>query len=160
MNRFLQIKTSTGIDGLGTPSVSVFFSYCDKPTKCLGCHNKELQKDGVGFNLRIETAREIINTKLKFLKRIYNEVKLVFIGGEPLAKINLRYCQDLARSFPEYTKLVYTWRGIAELKGIDISMFDEVVCGEYVEKLKTENKLLGSSNQYIVDNKLNVTWRQ
>ena len=156
--RWVSFDTSLGINAFGTPTVDVFFSYCDKKEKtgsfCKNCQNSVMQKDGVGFLLSLEEIFEIIEKKYNFMYDIYNKCEIAIMGGEPLAEINRKFTQEIAK---KYDTVVYTWRMPKDLKNIDTSMFKKIVCGEYIEELNVgDDYVLGSTNQIVVDGNLEL----
>ena len=163
MRRYIQIRTSISSDGLGVPAVSVYFSKCDKKEIvghfCKDCHNSELQENNIGYNLHISEAIEILTKKINEIKSIFGECQLAILGGEPLSKLNKIYSKNLAEWFFGYEvkTILYTWRTLEDIKNerIDISYYDRIVCGSYIEDLKSEDYILGSENQYILDKNMN-----
>ena len=156
--RWVNFDTSISTNGIGVPTVDIFFSYCDKKEKtgsfCKNCQNKELQKDGQGFLLSLEEIFETIERKFSFMYGVYGKCEVAIMGGEPLADINLPFVQEIAR---QYDTIVYTWRMPKDLKDIDTSMFKRMVCGEYIEELNVgDGYVFGSRNQIMVDGKMNV----
>ena len=160
-SRYVQLRESMSYDGLGVPALSIYFSYCDKQ-ECTGyfcnsCQNKELQKDGEGYLINYKNLLSLVQSKLEAMSKIFDDVALVFLGGEPLAKINRAMVFALSKYFKSksYSTLVYIWRAIEDLKkeSIDLTYYDRIVCGEYLENSLDENYVLGSTNQYVIDNK-------
>ena len=156
--RWITINTSISADGLGTPVVSLYFSYCDKKeitgSFCENCQNSELQKDGVGFLLSLEEIFEIINKKYNFMVGIYGKCEVALIGGDPMAEINIKFAQEIGK---KYDSIIYTWRTLEYLEDIDVSMFNRIVCGKYIDKLNVgDDYLLGSTNQYIINGKKEI----
>ena len=155
--RYVTINTSISSDGLGVPTVSIYFSYCDKKDKtgsfCESCQNPELQHDGEGYLLTLDEILEVIDSKYKFMNNIYGKCEIALIGGEPLAEINREFSKCISEIYPT---ILYTWRDLSTLIDIDTSTYNRIVCGEYIEELKTEGYILGSTNQYVVDNKKEI----
>ena len=156
--RYVSFDTSLGTNGLGVPSVDVYFSYCDKKNKtgsfCGSCQNTHLQKDGVGYLLSLDEVLEIIERKFSFMYQIYGKCKVAIMGGEPTAEINLPMGQAIAE---RYNTIIYTWREREQLKDIDTHNFNKIVCGEYIEELNIGDEYaFGSTNQYVCNNKLEI----
>lgn len=161
MERYITITQSYGQDGLGTPTVSLFLSYCDRKEKlgsfCKNCHNKDLQKDGVGYYLHIDDAIKRIEEKCNFFHLMFGKCAIAIMGGEPFSSLNIDYSYKIAEYF--YKKniqtIVYTWRIIEDIKKerINISPYNKIVCGSYIEELKVDDYKLGSTNQYVINNK-------
>jgi organic radical activating enzyme len=148
-------------DGLGTPAVNIFFSICDRKmmlgSYCDGCHNKDLQSNNVGYMLSIEEIINLVENKATDIYTTFGKCVISLIGGEPLSKLNRDFSYKIAEYFKDVyiDTIIYTWREIEDLKkeNINIENYSKVVCGSYVDKLKNENYVLGSENQYIINNK-------
>lgn len=162
--RYVIINNSISQDALGVPSISIYLPYCDKKeitgSFCPNCHNKKLQKDGVGYKLSLDKVKEIIDYKLKNNKKLFGEnIAITIIGGEPLAIKNRDFSINLAKYYNKkgIETIVYTWRTIKELKEekINTKYFNKIICGEFIEEAKEEDYPLASINQYIVDSDLN-----
>jgi len=156
--RYVNIKESFGSDGLGVPSVSIYFAYCDKKDItgkfCKGCHNKELQVDGVGYKLTLNQIISMVEKKAKYLEKTFKKCRIVFLGGEPTAKINYNFTYEVAKYFKnKFETVLYTWKNENMLEYEFINAFDLIVCGDYNEDLKVENYELATSNQYVINNK-------
>jgi len=155
--RWVTINTSISADGLGTPVVSLYFSYCDKKDKtgsfCPLCHNKELQKDGIGFLLSFEEIIELIDGKLNSMEKLLGrEIGVCFLGGEPLAEINRDMIMKLSGYYKGRFQITYSWRMPDEIDGEWIKYIDKIVCGEYIDGLNIGDEYeLGSSNQVVID---------
>ncbi len=156
MKRYLQIKSSYGTDGLGTPSVNIYLSYCDKEPKCKGCHNKELWKDGVGYELTVNQTMQLIEKKYLEMLKVWGKCNIVIMGGEPLALINKPFVEELCRTIKTTLQteiIVYTWRTAKEELTVGA---DYYVCGAYEESLKDPNYRFGSTNQILIKGGTNV----
>lgn len=157
MMRHVNIITTLGSDAFGVPSVSIYFSHCDKPIKCKGCHNKELQEDKRGYNLSFEEIVWIIDCKLDKLKRFYSDIAIVYVGGEPTSPLNIDMVMKISKYYYGKNKnIMYTWREKEMLKDKWIENMNMVICGEYDENKKDESYVLGSTNQYIINNKKEI----
>lgn len=143
-------------NGLGHPAISLYLTGCDKPTKCIGCHNKELQEESKDY-CDTEELKFKINEKIlkgfNFSKKMY----VVFLGGEPLTEYNRNITYDISKyvkeKYPQVTTVVYSWRTKELLKNIRnyLSYMDYGVLGEFKDELYVEGTLPSSSNQYIYD---------
>jgi len=156
--KFVTIIETIKSDGLDNPSVSIYFSGCDKKeltgSFCKGCHNKEMQDYDYGYPLDFEEILTITFNKALGLELLFGfKPTICFIGGEPLAAFNREWCVLLAKKFfeEEYETIVYTWRTEEMLKheNINTEYFSKMVLGEYIEELNNPNERLGSSNQYV-----------
>lgn len=135
--------------GLGNPSVELYLTGCDKPVKCKGCHNWEIQeesKEKYEIGLILKEIREALKKAEIFNKQVY----LSILGGEPLAAYNkditMQVAETIKEEFPHVVLVIYTWRELDEIKHFDFG-----VMGEYVEELHVDNYLPSSTNQYIYD---------
>jgi len=159
LKRWVTINTSISADGLGVPTVSIYFSYCDKKDKtgnfCPKCQNLDLQKDGVGYYLTLDEIFEVIEKKYSFMWNVYGKCEVALIGGEPFAEINRAFAKAISEKYPT---IIYTWRMLNDFKkeNIDITTYNRIVCGEYVEGLQDEKYLLGSTNQIIINGQGNI----
>jgi len=162
------IKNSLSADGLGLPSISIYYGGCDKKALtgyfCKGCQNVELQDNP---DIPDYYNEELYNYIIQFLDDwhdISDKVAISFIGGEPLAKYNresvLFISKKLKENYDFVETVLYTWRTKEDISKQNINKYlefiDKTVCGEYKEELKNDNYLLGSVNQYIYDFKNNT----
>lgn len=157
-SRYVNIVESYGSDGLGSPSVSIYFSHCDRKELlgefCKNCHNSELQIDGVGRFLNEYQIIKLLEDKLKEVKNIFGKCSLVLLGGEPTSRLNINMTKKISNYFfGKYEIIMYTWKSKDELEEEDIKNIDKIVCGSYIENLKVDDYLLSTSNQYIINNK-------
>lgn len=160
-SRYVNIVENFGSDGLGSPSVSIYFSHCDRKSLigsfCEGCHNKELQKDGVGYLLNSEQIIKLVEIKANGINNLFGRCSIVLVGGEPTSNLNINMTKILSKYFyGKYEILMYTWKDRKQLNKDDIQNIDKIICGSYVEKLKVNNYLLATSNQYIINNKKEI----
>jgi anaerobic ribonucleoside-triphosphate reductase activating protein len=116
---------------------------------CKGCHNPETWNSHQGTRFGLKELKEIID----YLSNSYIK-GITFSGGDPLSKRNrkktIQIASILKHRFPE--KDIWIWTGycLAQLSNIDLSNFDVIVDGKYIEELKDPNlKLRGSSNQNV-----------
>lgn len=160
-SRYVKIVESYGSDGLGNPSVSIYFSHCDRKEIlgefCKNCHNKELQSDGSGILLSESQIIKLLECKLLEVKNIFGKCSLSLLGGEPTSYLNIEMTKNISNYFfGKYEIIMYTWKSKEELKEEDINNIDKIVCGSYIESLKVDNYLLSTSNQYIINNKKEI----
>lgn len=157
LKRWVNIRSSINSDGLGVPTISIFLSGCDRKDKkgnyCEGCHNFEIKDDGNGFYLTIDEVEKIINEKINNSIKLFGNCELAIIGGEPLSELNRGFSIELAKRINS-KNIIYTWREIEDIKNenIDISNFDRIVCGSYDRDLASKDYVLGSNNQYCINN--------
>lgn len=164
MKRNVQIKESISSDGLGIPAISIYISLCDKKQLtgefCKNCQNKELQENNIGYSLDVLKTISIVEDKVNNFKNIFGKCEVAFIGGEPLAKTNVDYIYQIAKYFnsKNINTILYTWRNKKQIikEKIDTQYYNRIVCGEYIDTKKNDSYILGSTNQYVLDNKLNT----
>ena len=141
-------------NGLGNPSVSLFFKGCDKPNKCSGCHNPEL-KNIDKSKIDIEELKKEISSFIEKSKNFSDKRYVSFLGGEPLSKYNREYLLKISRfikeSYKEIETVIYTWRSLDEIDRRYTKYIDYGVLGEYKEELHQDNMIPGSKNQVIYD---------
>lgn len=160
-SRYVNIVESYGSDGLGNPSVSIYFSHCDRKELlgefCKNCHNSELQIDGVGRLLNEHQIIKLLEDKLLEVYNIFGKCSLVLLGGEATSILNIKMTKKISDYFfGKYEIIMYTWKSKDELKEEDIKNIDKIVCGSYIESLKVDDYLLSTSNQYIINNKKEI----
>lgn len=137
-------------NGLGKPSISVYYSGCDIPVKCKACHNSELWA---------KQASQVDYSELYRLVKNYRDFNyssdliVSFVGGDPLAVYNrdsvMSVSSRLKKDFPGIELVIYSWRRPEEIeedwvKDIDFGVLGQFDIGELREKY-----LPASSNQII-----------
>lgn len=160
-SRYVRIIESYGSDGLGSPSVSIYFSHCDRKdligSFCKNCHNKELQSDGTGFFLNEYQILKKLEDKLIEVKSLFGKCSLVIAGGEPTSNLNMSMLNKISSYFyGKYEIILYTWKERDVLNFSTIKNIDKIVCGSYMEELKVDDYILSTSNQYIINNKKEI----
>ena len=160
-SRYVNVVENFGSDGLGNPSVSIYFSHCDRKdligSFCDGCHNKELQENGSGYLLDTNNIIKLVELKLKSITSLFGRCSIVLVGGEPTSKLNIGMVKEISKYFyGKYEILMYTWKTYDMLNDCDIEYIDRIICGSYIEKLKVNDYLLATSNQYIINNKKEI----
>lgn len=156
---YYSIATSINSDGLYKPAISIYFNGCDKKVKCKNCQNKELQKPFVGYNNNIDGMINELKRYIKMFLEFNKELRIAFVGGEPLAEYNIEAVYEISKFIKEKYKnsitIVYSWRTIDDinreslkenLKYIDIG-----ILGEFIEDSFEENIIPASKNQCIYD---------
>lgn len=139
-------------NGLGKPSVSIYYSGCDIPVKCKECHNFELwaKQD---TKIKYEELLRIIKEFNTF--NYSNELIVSFLGGEPLAEYNrnsvIEVSKKLKEDFPEVKIIIYSWRLPEDIKDEWVENIDLGVLGQFdIGELRADY-LPASSNQIIYD---------
>ena len=145
------------------PSISIYYSGCDKNIKCKNCHNPELQQKGIGFQTTNKQLIEDIEDKLIMWLSIYETISICYIGGEPLSPWNKDSLLNVSRYFKQKYKdkicnVLYTWRYINDLHNLKeyIKYIDYGVLGDFQEEYRNLNYIPSSLNQYIYDFKKNI----
>lgn len=143
-------------NGLGGPAISIYYSGCDVPVKCEGCHNKELWTKQ---NERIEY--KALYKQVLWYNEFNPKSKLTvaFLGGDPLAEYNRRSFMEvtrkLKRDFSDIEIILYSWRLTDDIDKEWVKNVDYGVLGKFEKEKFRENFLPGSSNQVLYDFKNN-----
>lgn len=139
-------------NGIGHPAISLYLTGCDKPVKCHGCHNWEIQEQSK-LNYDIETIKSELDVFVDKFLCFHRVLYFSILGGEPLAEYNVSITTDIARYMKEKhsAKIVlYSWRGFGQL-GEVAKYLDYAILGAYEETKHQEGMLPASSNQIIWD---------
>lgn len=142
---------------MAKPSVSIYFYGCDKPEKCKGCHNYELQKTPereISFEMYYKELQIIVSQYLSF----HPKLRVSLLGGEPLAQYNVDILKKtLERLYQDYADVeitLYSWRSVDTIeknfKEI-VEFLDYGVLGEFKEEFYQEGYYPITSNQTIYD---------
>lgn len=157
-NIYVTLQNSINSDGLWYPSISIYYSGCDKPIKCKDCHNPELQQRNVGFPTNSESLINDIEQSLIEWLNTYNKISLCFLGGEPLAEWNRESVQKVSKYFKEKypiqtCNIIYTWRYLEDLQQLKqyVKYMDYGVLGDFQIENKDISFIPSSTNQYIYD---------
>jgi len=160
---YVTLQNSINNDGLWYPSISIYYSGCDKIIKCLNCHNPELQQQNNGYKIINEQLIKDIELILKNWLDIYPEISLCYLGGEPLSLWNRESVYLISKYFKtkygdKICNIVYTWRYWEDIDHIKkyITYMDYGVLGDFQEEYKNLNYIPSSTNQYIYDFKNNI----
>lgn len=159
---YITLQNSINNDGLWHPSISIYFSGCDKPIKCKNCHNPELQQKEIGYKTTSEKLIVDIERILNNWLEIFPKISICYLGGEPLATWNREAVLLVSKYFKEKYKdkicnIIYSWRYLEHINLLKqyVSYIDYGVLGEFEEKNKDINYIPSSTNQYIYDFKNN-----
>jgi len=145
-------------NGLGNPSTTLYLQGCDKEVKCKGCHNWEMQEKNTEDYSIPKIIDEIILT-LEQSKEFNKDMWLTILGGEPLAKYNLKITKEITKAikskFKDIKIVLYSWRYIEDIENEHLwdymQYVDYGVLGDFqIDKL-VKNKLPATTNQYIYD---------
>lgn len=159
MNYYYAITNSINSDGFYKPAISIYFSGCDKPVKCKDCQNIELQQQEVGYCNDIGNLLLELDSHIKKFKEFHSELRVCFVGGEPLAPYNRKAVYGISKylkdNYKDVITIVYTWRTIEDIINQNLREFlqhvDYGVLGEFKIESFVENTIPASSNQIIYD---------
>lgn len=111
---------------------------------CPGCQNPETWDLDGGVSISIEELA--IDFKLKKRKLLDG---ITLSGGDPF--FQQEACVELLKLLPDVNVWVYTGFEYDEIKHTPLArMADVLVTGPFIEQLKCEGKMYGSSNQKII----------
>lgn len=110
---------------------------------CKGCHNKDTWDFNGGTEISVERLAEQIKAK----KHIDG---ITLSGGDPFYQ--QEECVKLLKLLPNINVWAYTGFVYETIKDTALAkMCDVIVDGEFVENLKCEGQMYGSSNQRIIE---------
>lgn len=145
-------------NGLGKPSVSIYYSGCDIPVKCKECHNPELWQKSLP-QVSYDELYRLIKGYVDF--GYSDKLIISFLGGDPLAPFNrnsvMETSEKIKSDFPEAELIIYSWRMPSEIKKEWVKYFDYGVLGKFDIKKYKKGYLPASTNQIIYDFKKNET---
>ena len=125
------------------------------PHHCKGCHNQNLWDYGAGQDIPIKTVINEIKEKINKNGIMRN---FSVLGGEPLDPQNIKdvltVLKEIRAAYPNIK--IYLWTGytleeLQERKEFDevLKYVDILIEGRFVEELKQNLPLRGSSNQRV-----------
>lgn len=125
------------------------------PHHCKGCHNKNLWDYDAGQDIPIKTVINEIKEKISKNEFMRN---FSVLGGEPLDPQNIKdvltVLKEIRAAYPSVK--IYLWTGYTLEELQEREEFDEVlkyidvlIEGRFVEELKQNLPLRGSSNQRV-----------
>lgn len=154
MARLHDLKLIDVENALWGVSTSLWFNGC--PHRCVGCWNSETwEKDS-----SLERSNEdIIEETLLGLDYLDLPKDLSLLGGDPLAPENLDDLLEILKGVKEArpkTKVLcwsgYRYEALRSKKQKAVMEYiDVIIDGRFIEALKIEGKMYGSSNQRIID---------
>lgn len=132
------------------------------PHHCKGCHNQNLWDYGAGQDIPIKTVINEIKEKINKNGIMRN---FSVLGGEPLDPQNIKDVDEVLKevrsAYPNikiYLWTGYTFEELSEredaqnvLKNVDV-----LIEGRYIEELRADLPLRGSSNQRVYINGENM----
>lgn len=153
---FLSINDTDLADSTNGICISLWFAGCD--IRCKGCHNSaywEIKND--------VKNQDVIDSLKKLFDKSPIEKSFSILGGEPLASFNRKDCKEIVLGIRELypNKYIRLWTGRTKeqlLKesledndiGLILSNVNEIIVGPFIEELKEQLPLRGSSNQEIL----------
>lgn len=156
------IQNSINSDGIWYPSISIYYSGCDRVPRCEGCHNKNLQELGSGFKTTTEDLIKTIEKNLIEWLDAYGIMAVCFLGGEPLTESNRESVLSISQYFKQkygnqIYNIIYSWRDLEDLKKLDkyLKFIDYGVLGSFDINLVDTTYIPASPNQFIYDFKGN-----
>ena len=137
--RIAGVNTCSLVNGDGVRYV-IFVQGCKH--HCKGCQNQwSWDMDG-GTDIPVEMIAEDVRKH-----RMIDGITLS--GGDPFYQQD--ECVELIKLLPEYNVWIYTGFDYEEIAGTELAkMADVIVDGPFIEELRCEGKMYGSSNQRII----------
>lgn len=137
--RIAGILSPSFVNGEGARYV-VFLQGC--PHRCPSCQNPDTWDFNSGTEVSVEDIAENYKSK-KLLDGI------TLSGGEPFAQQEA--CVELLKLLPDVNVWIYTGYEYEDIQHTELAkLADVLVVGRFVESLKCEGKMYGSSNQHII----------
>jgi anaerobic ribonucleoside-triphosphate reductase activating protein len=143
------------INGLGQPSVDIYLTGCDKPVKCPSCHNQELWEvqEKPSLNEFIEKIEAVYEDASNF----FPDLRISFLGGEPLAEYNREYLYEITKylkgMYPNLEIVLYTWRTLEDINAQELTKYTQFctygILGSFEIDKRVENMIPASTNQKI-----------
>ena len=137
--RIAGVNTCSLVNGDGVRYV-IFVQGCKH--HCKGCQNQwSWDMDG-GSDVPVEMIAEDVR-KHRMIDGI------TISGGDPFYQQD--ECVELLKLLPEYNVWIYTGFAYEEVADTELAkMSDVIVDGPFVEELRCDGKMYGSSNQRII----------
>lgn len=137
--RIAGVNTCSLVNGDGVRYV-IFVQGCKH--HCKGCQNQwSWDMDG-GTDIPVEMIAEDVRKH-----RMIDGITLS--GGDPFYQQD--ECVELLKLIPEYNVWIYTGFEYEQIADTELAkMSDVIVDGPFVEELRCEGKMYGSSNQRII----------
>ena len=137
--RIAGVNTCSLVNGDGVRYV-IFVQGCKH--HCPGCQNQwSWDMDG-GTDIPVEMIAEDVRKH-----RMIDGITLS--GGDPFYQQD--ECVELLKLLPEYNVWIYTGFAYEEIADTELAkMSDVIVDGPFIEELRCDGKMYGSSNQRII----------
>lgn len=137
--RIAGIQPVSLVNGEGVRFV-VFLQGCAH--RCPGCQNPDTWDFNGGHFC---TAKEIAN---RYMRHAHLLNGITLSGGDPFYQQEV--CVELLRLLPDVNVWIYTGFEYDEIKNTELAKrADVLVTGPYIEELRCEGRMYGSSNQEI-----------
>lgn len=137
--RIAGINTCSLVNGEGVRYV-IFVQGCEH--RCKGCQNP----DTWDFNGGVDFPVDRIAADVRKHRRIDG---ITLSGGDPFYQ--QEECVKLLKLLPEYNVWIYTGFLYEEIADTELAnMADVIVDGPFIEELRCDGKMYGSSNQRII----------
>ena len=135
-------------------SVVVYFRGCD--FECRGCHNSGLHEVVPNDKSAKFFSQEDFYEELKSMCVKYRTKKVVFMGGDPLAKRNRYFVKEFLFNYrEEFDIAIYTGYSRIEVLQMDVRFFKYLKCGQYDE---TQKQISGKFDSHFVLSSANQEW--
>ena len=137
--RIAGVNTCSLVNGDGVRYV-IFVQGCKH--HCKGCQNQWSWDMGGGTDIPVDMIEEDVRKH-----RMIDGITLS--GGDPFYQHD--ECVELLKLLPEYNVWIYTGFEYEEIADTVLAkMADVIVDGPFVEELRCDGKMYGSSNQRII----------
>ena len=137
--RIAGVNTCSLVNGDGVRYV-IFVQGCKH--HCKGCQNQWSWDMGGGTDIPVDMISEDVRKH-----RMIDGITLS--GGDPFYQHD--ECVELLKLLPEYNVWIYTGFEYEEIADTVLAqMADVIVDGPFLEELRCEGKMYGSSNQRII----------
>ena len=137
--RIAGVNTCSLVNGDGVRYV-IFVQGCKH--HCKGCQNQWSWDMGGGTDIPVDMIEEDVRKH-----RMIDGITLS--GGDPFYQHD--ECVELLKLLPEYNVWIYTGFDYDQIVDTELAkMADVIVDGPFIEELRCEGKMYGSSNQRII----------
>ncbi len=145
-------------NGLGEPAISIYLKGCDKPNKCIGCHNGFYQAQP-DEKIDYTALTQTLDRQMHLMSLTHQTLHIAFLGGEPLAAYNRsavkKISSHIKQCYPQAKTTLYTYRTLTDIKREQLENFindiDYGVLGEFMMDELDTSFIPASKNQVIYD---------
>lgn len=158
ISSFMKEDVVNSVDGI---CMSLWFSGCD--IHCKGCHNQSYWEPKDSPKITPAKLAEYAQREFEDAKKYGIRKSLSILGGEPLAPFNRKDLKSFIYTLSHYIDRPYIrlWTGRTKEQLLKesktdpdicsiLSRVDEIIVGPFIESLKKDLPLRGSSNQEIL----------